>query len=140
MFGRSPKLPSDDKQLRPLDGGHNDVQSSLDRIKTLQHARVLANQKLVEKAIKAGQIRNQSVKTVGFHEGEWVLVRAESRNKFEGRWFGPYKIVKKMMLGTYLLSDPEGNVVANLINGQRLVTANIPEGMTVFKLWNLSKI
>jgi hypothetical protein len=45
-----------------------------------------------------------------------------------------------MILRTYLLSDPEGNVVTNLINGQRLVTANIPEGMTVSKLWNSSKI
>jgi hypothetical protein len=70
MFRKSLRLPSNDKQLRPLDSGHDDVQSSLDRIKTLQHARMLANQKLVEKAIKAGQIRNQSVKTVGFHEGE----------------------------------------------------------------------
>jgi hypothetical protein len=101
---------------------------------------MIANEKLVQKAVKAQQIRNRLVKDVGFQEDQWVLVRAESRNKFEGRWFGPYRIDKKMLLGTYRLADPEGNVVKNLINGQRLVTANIPDGKTVSKLWNSSRI
>jgi hypothetical protein len=140
MFGRHPRLPSDNRQLRPLTYDGEMLQASLDRIEKMQHARMNANKKLVDKAIKAKQVRNQLVKEVGFREDQWVLVRAESRNKFEGRWFGPYRIAKKMILGTYLLADPEGNVVANLINGQRLVTANIPDGKVVSKLWNSSKI
>ena len=85
----------DDRQLRPFDADGDMVQESLNRIENMQHARMIANKKLVEKAIKAKEVRNQLVKEVGFREDQWVLVRAESRNKFEGRWFGPYQIVKK---------------------------------------------
>jgi hypothetical protein len=56
----------------------------------MQHARMIANKKLVEKAVKARQLREDSVKLASFRKGDWVLVRAENRQKFEGRWFGPY--------------------------------------------------
>ena len=140
MFGRNPRIPSDTKLIRPLEYDGDMLQANLERIEKIKHARMIANEKLVEKAIKTQQIRNQLVKDVGFRENQWVLVRAENRNKFEGRWYGPYQIIKKMILGTYLLADPQGNIVANLINGQRLVTANIPDGKTVSQLWNSSKI
>jgi hypothetical protein len=134
MFGKPPRLPSDDRQLRPLKQDGDMLQASLERIEKLQHARMIANKRLVEKAIKAKQVRNQLVKNVGFREDQWVLVRAKSRNKFKGRWFRPYQVVKKMILGTYLLADPTGNVVTNLINEQRLVTANISNKKTVSNL------
>jgi hypothetical protein len=57
----------------------------LDEIEKMQHARMITNEKLVQKAVKAQQIRNQLVKDVSFQEDQWVLVRTESRNKFEGR-------------------------------------------------------
>jgi hypothetical protein len=56
-----------------------------------------------------------------------VLVRNETRNKFESRWFGPYKIVKKLTFGTYRLAEPNGDLLKNLINGRRLLPANIRE-------------
>jgi hypothetical protein len=33
-------------------------------------------------------------------EGKWVLVRHENPQKFEVKWFGPYQVVQKMLLGT----------------------------------------
>ena len=68
-----------------------------------------------------------------------MLVRAENRNKFEGRWFGPYRIDKKMLLGTYRLADPQGNIVKMLINGQRLVSAHVTD-QTAADFWNSSQI
>jgi len=93
----------------------------------MQHARIIANKALVDKAIKTQMIRNKLVKNIGFREKQWVLVRAEARNKFEGCWYGPYRIDRKMPLGTYRLTDPQGNVVKTLINGQRLITAHVTD-------------
>jgi hypothetical protein len=80
-----------------------------------------------------------SVKLASFRKGDWVLVRAEARQKFEGRWFGPYKVLEAHILGTYRLQDPSGNVVKTLINGQRLVPAHV-QGDDIKALWNSSKI
>jgi hypothetical protein len=132
-------LTSDDNLLRPLAVADEEFQANFDRIAEMQHARIVANKALVDKAIKAQLIRNESVKDVGFREGQWVLVRAEARNKFEGRWYGPYRIDKKMPLGTYRLTDPQGNVVKTLINGQRLVTAHVTDE-NINRLWNSSKV
>ena len=105
----------------------------------MQHARMVANKKLVEKAVKARQLREDSVKLASLRKGDWVLVRAENRQKFEGRWFGPYKVLDASILGTYRLQDPSGNVVSTLINGQRLVPAQV-QGEDIKGLWNSSKI
>jgi hypothetical protein len=139
LYGRQPRLTSDDNLLRPLAVTDEEFQANFDRITEMQHARIVANKALVDKAIKAQLIRNESVKDVGFREGQWVLVRAEARNKFEGRWYGPYRIDRKMLLGTYRLTDPQGNIVKTLINGQRLVTACVTDE-NINRLWNSSKV
>lgn len=139
LFGRDPRLPSDDNQLRPLEYSGDVIQANLERIEKMQHARMVANKKLVEKAVKARQLREDSVKLASFRKGDWVLVRAEARQKFEGRWFGPYKVLEAHILGTYRLQDPSGNVVKTLINGQRLFPAQV-QGEDIKGLWNSSRI
>ena len=67
--------------------------------------------------------------------GEWVLVRHENPQKFESKWFGPYQIVDKMMLGTYRLQDPNGKELAALVHGNRLIGANIRTTDALKKLW-----
>ena len=61
MFGRHPKLPSDDNRLRPLKADGDMLQARLDDIEKMQHARMIANERLVDKAIKTQQIRNQVI-------------------------------------------------------------------------------
>jgi hypothetical protein len=100
---------------------------------------MVVNKKLVEKAVKARQLREDFVKLVSFRKGDWVLVRAEARQKFEGRWFRPYKVLDAHILGTYRLQDPSGNVVKTLINGQRLVPAHV-QREDIKGLWNSSRI
>ena len=139
LYGRNPRLPSDDNRLRPLTYTGDEMQANLDRIEKMQHARMVANRKLVEKAIRARQLREDSVKLASFRNGDWVLVRAENRQKFEGRWFGPYRVVEANILGTYRLQDPSGQIVTTLINGQRLVPAHI-QGDDIKAFWNSSKI
>ena len=88
---------------------------------------MITNQKLVKRAITARKERLQLVKESPFKEGDQVLVRAEARNKFEGRQFSPYQIEKVMILGTYRITDPDGNIIATLINGQRMVSAKVTD-------------
>jgi len=137
LFGKHPRLFGDENPPRPMDVPV--AEDLIERVRKMQHARVAANELLVEKAVKAQKIRNERVKDSSFHEGDWVLVRAESRNKFEARWFGPYKIDKVMLLGTYRLATPTGEIVKTLINGQRLIPAVVKDGQ-IEKFWNSSQI
>ena len=52
LFERNPRLPSDSNELRPLEYTGDALQANLDRIEKMQHARIIANKKLVEKAVK----------------------------------------------------------------------------------------
>jgi hypothetical protein len=139
LFGRNLRLPSDSNKLRSLEYAGDALQANLDRIEKMQYARMIANKKLVEKTIKARQLREDSVKLASFRKGDWVLVRTENRQKFKGRWFGPYQVLDASILGTYRLQDPSGNIVSTLINGQRLIPAQI-QGEDIKGLWNSSKI
>ena len=139
LFGRNPRLPSDNNDFRPLELTENDWHLLLERIRSMQHARLVANRRLVARAIEAQKIPKQPVRPTSFIEGDWVLVRAEARNKFEDRWFGPYRVVKAFPLGKYRLSDPKGNIVTTLLNGQRLISARVND-QTRTTLWNSSQV
>ena len=139
LFGRQPPLPSDANEIRPLQVTPTEWDEVLRRIEGMKHARIVANERLVARAIAAGKTRDERVKPRFIREGDWVLVRAEARHKFEGRWAGPYRVDKTMPLGTYRLTEPGGNVVRTLINGQRLIPANVNDE-TRKTLWNSKKI
>jgi hypothetical protein len=87
-----------------------------------------------ERAVKDTKARDELVKPHELEEGEWVLVRHENSQKFEAKWFGPYQVVQKMLLGTYRLHDPNGRELATLVHGNRLVKATV---RTVDELRNL---
>ena len=53
--------------------------------------------------MKDKDARDDLVKPHTLEEGEWVLVRHERPLKFESKWFGPYQIIEKKLLGTYRL-------------------------------------
>ena len=80
-------------------------------------------------------MRDQKAQLHRLDVGEWVLVRHENPQKFESKWFGPYQIMEKMMLGTYRLQDPNGRELAALVHGNRLVKANISSADELRKLW-----
>jgi hypothetical protein len=56
------------------------------------------------------------------HKGNLVLIRHESREKFEPTYFGPFRILKVQPFGTYTLETMDGKkVLRNLVNGSRLI-------------------
>ena len=48
---------------------------------------------------------------------------------------GPYRIVDKMMLGTYRLQNPNGVELASLVHGNRLLRAHISSAEKLRRLW-----
>ncbi|KAJ6105307.1 hypothetical protein N7523_010117 [Penicillium sp. IBT 18751x] len=63
------------------------------------------------------------------------LIRNETGKKFESKWFGPYRVLQSHPLGTYALAEPNGHVLRMLINGSRLLEANVDAPTT---LWTSS--
>jgi len=105
------------------------------RIKLLQSARTEATIAAYERAFKDSSYRNELVIPHHLDVGDWVLVRHETPNKFEPKWYGPYQIVEKMLLGTYRLQDPNGTELEALIHGNRLIKAAISTAEELRDLW-----
>ncbi|KFY91855.1 hypothetical protein V498_05289, partial [Pseudogymnoascus sp. VKM F-4517 (FW-2822)] len=85
-------------------------------------ARVDANRKLVEAAIRASLVRDeQYAPKPGIKVGTYVLVRDENPRKFRPKWYGPYKVLMAAPIGTYALEDCHNKVVKSLIHGNRLL-------------------
>ncbi|KOS36099.1 hypothetical protein ACN38_g13208 [Penicillium nordicum] len=98
-----------------------------EQIQQLADARSKANELLLVHAVKKQKIRDLAVTKTSFKPDDWVLVRNESKKKFESTWFGPYKVVQSHPLGIYALAEPSGRVLRNLINGARLTDVNVGE-------------
>lgn len=132
VYGQQPHLFGDVNQALPNDAtpeGHEK------RIKLLQSARAEATITAYERAFKDKNHRNELVTPHQLDVGDWVLVRHEAPNKFEPKWFGPYQITQKMLLGTYRLQDPNGTELEALIHGNRLIKAAISTADALRDLW-----
>jgi transposase InsO family protein len=124
LYGLSPRIPSDPNTPIPDDAEPEDPE---ERLKNVAHVRTLANELLLNRAIRTKRIHDEAVKETSLQPGTWVLVRNEGPEKFQPRWFGPYRILKAHPLGTYALEEPSGRVLQNLINGSRLIEANVSD-------------
>ena len=132
VYGKHPRLVSDDNYPLDVDTPVADYRP---RIEAVQSARQEATQITYERALREKTLRDERVKLHTVDVGEWVLVRHESPQKFESKWFGPYQIVEKMMLGTYRLHDPNGIELGSLVHGNRLIKANISSADKLRRLW-----
>jgi transposase InsO family protein len=121
VYGMHPRIPSDDSEL-PQSFSSREVE-----LEHVQDARTKANELLLARAIRTNRIRDSLVTKTSFQKGAWVLVRNENGKKFESKWFGPYRVLESHPLGTYALEEPNGRVLRNLINGSRLLEANVTE-------------
>ena len=132
MYGQHPHLLGDVNKALLNDAtpeGHDE------RLKLLQSARKEAVIASYERAARDKDSRDEIVTPHELDEGEWVLVRHETPQKFESKWYGPYQIIQRMMLGTYRLQDPNGRELAALVHGNRLVKATIRTADELRDLW-----
>jgi len=131
IYGKHPRLLGDDNY--PLNV-NTPIADYRPRLEAVQSARQQASRITYERALRAKAIRDVKVRLHKLQVGDWVLVRHESPLKFESKWFGPYQVVEKMMLGTYRLQDPMGKELGSLVHGNRLVKANV-DGNELRKMW-----
>ncbi len=121
LYGVNPKLPGDPYEGR--DGSQEvKIQELIERHARSNEARLDANKKLVEAAIRASLVRDeQFAPKPDIKVGTYVLVRDENPRKFRSKWYGPYKVIMAAPIGTYALEDCHNKVVKNLIHGNRLL-------------------
>jgi hypothetical protein len=72
--------------------------------------------------------------------GDRVLVRHEKPHKFESKWFGPYQVIQKMLLGTYQLQDPNGIILKAFVHRNRLLRANVQKTDELKNLWAVPNV
>jgi hypothetical protein len=132
VYGKHPHLLGDENSALPVDAP---VANYEERIANVKSARQEAARISYEQALRASKARNEIVNEHALDEGDWVLVRHENPQKFESKWFGPYQVMERMMLGTYRLADPKGKELASLVHGNRLINARIGDTETLKKLW-----
>jgi len=132
VYGKHPRLLGDVNVPLSTDALTADHEA---RIETVVTARQEATQATYERALQAKTLRDEIVKEHELREGEWVLVRHETPQKFESKWFGPYQITQRMALGTYRLQDPNGKELQALVHGNRLLKAHINSTEALRKLW-----
>jgi hypothetical protein len=120
VHGQHPHLFGDVNKALPNEAtpkGHGK------RIKLLQSARTIVTIAAYEWAFKDASHRNELVKPRHLDVGEWILVRHETPPKLKPKWYGPYQIVKKAMLGTFRLLDPNGTELDAIIHENWLMKA-----------------
>jgi p58 integrase-like protein len=64
-----------------------------------------------------------------------VLLRKENHQKFQPKFLGPFRIVKKCPLNTYQLVDPLGRIKQDLVHGDRLKPFAMTADMNPRELW-----
>jgi hypothetical protein len=132
LYGQQPHLLGDRNIALPVD---SETGSSEERLELLQSARKEAAMATYEQAFKDKNSQDDRVILHKLDEGEWVLVRHENPQKFKAKWFGPYQVVQKMLLGTYRLQDPNGRELASVVHGNRLIRANMQTADELRDLW-----
>ena len=132
LYGCKPRLPTDDSGPELLNDATRDDPGLF-----LETARAEALQLTEERAITNQEAWDKLMIQRTFDKDEWVLVQAENTKKWEGKWFGPYKITKTAPLNTYELRTPNGRKMPRLINGERLRKARVEGRVT--RGWRLPR-
>ena len=133
LYGKQPHLLGDINKALPTD---TTPTAHDERLRLVQSARIEAARATYERALQNKKYRDDIVKPHTLEIGTWVLVRHEGPHKFEAKWYGPYQIIDKTLLGTYCLQDPNGRQLATLVHGNHLIDAKINDSIEKLeKLW-----
>jgi hypothetical protein len=132
LYGQQPHIISDTNHTYPQDAAAAAPEPRLQAVRAVRQDAAIAT---YERAIKEKGVRDELVSLHTLEVGEWVLVRHEKPQKLECKWFGPYQIIEKKLLGTYRLQDPNGKELAALVHGNRLIQANIRTTDELRRLW-----
>ena len=127
VYGIKPKLPGDiitPHFILPDEDVSTD-ERKIDLLK-LQESRAKMKQTLTRNAELMKDYfdrTNNLLDESKFNEEDVVLLSNEKTGKFQPNWKGPYIIKRVFPLGTYQISDKDGNIREDLVHGDRLKKA-----------------
>ncbi len=133
LYGVNPTLPGDASMPTP-----DRYDERIDPAPFLSRERAAALQSTMTKALENKKKWDSQVNDKDkFQVGDWVLIRTKKPKKFEVHWYGPYQIVRKEILNTYLLKAPGGAAHKYLISGDRIKKARVEGRVT--RGWRMPK-
>lgn len=133
LYGVNPRLPGDASMPTP-----DRYDRRIDPAPFLSQERAKALQSTMTKALENKKNWDAKVNNKEkFDVGDWVLIRTKKPKKFEVHWYGPYQIVRKEILNTYVLKAPGGATHNYLISGDQIKKARIEGRIT--RGWRMPK-
>lgn len=137
VYGVQPKIPGD--TVQPFVLKQSDPRDNAEiRARLLEQvgdfrAAAMARSKLSSDQIKLRY--DKLVKEDPLVEGEWVLMRRESRYKLQSKWVGPFKVAVKGPSGIYQLQYPDGHIKDDWVHRDRLKRAVVDPQNPPTELW-----
>ena len=132
IYDRHPHLLGGQNYSLPVDATAAEFEEYIRVIQSVRQAAATATH---NRAVQARDRLSGLTTPYNLEAGDWVLVRHEKPHKFESKWFGPYQIIRKMLLGTYGLQDPNGIILKAFVRGNCLLRANVQTTDELKKLW-----
>ena len=87
LYGRQPRLPMDENGITPLTDNVRE-----DKLPLFETLRMEALRNTEERALKNKQAWDAAITPIQYKPDDYVLVRAENQLKWQGKWFGPYRV------------------------------------------------
>ena len=132
LYGVNPRLPGDAAGPTP-----DLYDERIDPAPFLSRDRAEAFKKTMQRANENKAAWDAKVKGEAFAPGEMVLIRTKKSKKFEVDWYGPYEVVRKEILNTYVLKPPGSSPNKYLISGDRMKLAYVDEAIS--KGWRMPR-
>ena len=132
LYGRQPRLPMDENGITPLTDNVRE-----DKLPLFETLRMEALRNTEERALKNKQAWDAAITPIQYKPDDYVLVRAENQLKWQGKWFGPYRVRRAMPLNTYELETPQKKKLELLVGGDRLKQARVEGRVT--RGWRMPK-
>lgn len=137
MYGVEPKLPGDMTPPYVFDSPSQALQQEQKRrIWTDLNAYREAAARNSESAHRrASHQHNSRIVLAPLIIGEWVLLKRPKRNKMMPGWVGPFEVVRKTDVGTYLIADPHGTILPTHVHRDLLKRVHLKPDEKPTRLW-----
>ena len=128
VYGCQPRIPGDLTQPKLTDPLEDELTLNQEaRIRKLNAVRAEAQQNIRSQGSKMKERYDATVPIENLKVGDFVLIRNNTKKKFEPLWVGPYKIIRTCPLQTYQLEHKDESIKEDLVYRDRHKLARVDE-------------
>jgi hypothetical protein len=137
MFGVEPKLPGDPTPPHVFESPSEQLQAEYrNRLwQDMNNYRQEAAENTSRARVRAARNFNRDVVRSALEVGEWVLMKRKKKQKFMSGWIGPFEVVRRTDVGTYLIADPRGTILPAYIHRDLLKRVHLKPNEKPTRLW-----